>query len=147
MPYANAKSMTRAWLAETFPTARVATRIPSNLMDLFSGEGAVNAVIVVGRIGGSIRDYVLDDASIDITCFSPGDGSTTLETAVDDVAEEVRAALLWQFNNAQVSGGVVRGVTETSAPKQIPYDNTNVRRSEASYRITVRSVPTEGVPA
>lgn len=147
MPYANAKALTRAWLATAFPSARVVTRIPSNLLDLFHGQGAVNLVIVVGRIGGSVRDYVFDDANIDITCFSPGDGSSTLETDVDDKAELVRAALLWHMRAASLAGGVVADVTENSAPKQVPYDNTNVRRSEASYRITVKSVPTEGVPA
>lgn len=139
MPYANAKSLVRLWLSEQFPTARVVTRIPSNLE-------SVCPLIVVGRIGGSVRAFVLDDANIDITCFDVGDSSSR-ETAVDDFAESVRAALLWQMPGAALAGGVVCSVLENTAPRQVPYDNTNVRRSEASYRITVKSVPTEGVPA
>lgn len=139
MPYANAKAVVRSWLAGQFPTARVVTRIPANLEN-------VCPLIVVGRIGGSVRDYVLDDAQIDVTCFAKGDAST-IETAVDDFAEQVRAALLWLLPGASAAGGTVLSVAESSAPKQVPYDNTNLRRSEASYRITIRSVPTEGVPA
>ena len=37
-------------------------------------------------------------------------------------------------------------VSTINAPRWVPYDNTDLRRFVASYRITVRSVPIEGVP-
>jgi hypothetical protein len=124
----SAESLVRGWLAEQFTPTRVVTELPANL-------GDVVPVIQVTRFGGSDDVIVLDNAHIDVDTFAATrDDARTL-------AEQVRTALRLHLPGVTTGGGVVTSVTTMSAPRWVPYDNTNLRRFVASYRITIHSVP------
>jgi hypothetical protein len=115
---------------------RVVTELPAGL-------GAVVAdtpVIQVTRFGGSDSLLVLDDANIDVDTFG------TTREAARSLGELVRSALRFDILGVSQDGGFVCAVSTINAPRWVPYDNTDLRRFVASYRITVRSVPIEGVP-
>ena len=129
-PLAEAETLVRGWLATQFPTPtyRVVTELPANLAD-------VVPVIQVTRFGGADRFTVLDDANIDVDTFgATRDGARNLGGLV-------RSALILHLPGVQTGGGIVTAVSTISAPRWVPYDNTNLRRFVASYRITIHSVP------
>ena len=133
-PLADAETLVRGWLATQFPapTYRVVTETPADL-------GAV-PTIVVGRIGGSSQDITLDNARVDITTFADTSGSSARANA-RALAAQVRTALMYHLPGQVTGGGAVTRVAEESAYHYVPYDNTNLRRFEATYRITIHSIP------
>lgn len=134
VPLADAETLVRGWLATQFPSPayRVVTESPADL-------GAV-PTIVVGRIGGSSPVVTIDAARIDITCFDAIDGTAPRQKA-RSLAAQVRTALMYHLPGQVTGGGAVQSVAEESAYHFVPYDNTNVRRFEATYRITIHSIP------
>ena len=143
MPLVAAEPLIRGWLADHFGEGyRVVTELPASLAD-------ETPVIQVTRFGGADDLYVLDAANIDIDVFDgPHDGLTARENS-RALAERVRSALRFNLPGYIPEGGgaLVATVSTISAPRWVPYDNTELRRFVASYRITIRSVPVEGVPA
>ena len=124
----------RGWLAAQFSPIRVVTELPASL-------GTVVPVIQVTRFGGSDRSYVLDDANLDVDYFDGAhDGLSARENARTG-AEKVRAALLLHLPGYAANGAAVTAVDTINAPRWVPYDNTDLRRFVASYRITIHSVP------
>lgn len=134
-PLADAETLVRGWLATQFPspTYRVVTETPADL-------GAV-PTIVVGRIGGSSSGITTDAANIDITTFDTERGGNSARANARSLAAQVRTALMYHLPGQVTGGGAVQSVSEISAYHFVPYDNTSLRRFEATYRITIRSVP------
>jgi len=125
---AAAESVIRAWLAQQFPNARVVTETPADLVDVLP-------CIRVERFGGSDDVYTLDVANIDVDCYD------ATREAARSLAEDVRTALRLSAEGQSVNGALIAQVTTISAPTWTPYDNTNLRRFTASYRIAIRSIP------
>ncbi len=143
MPLAEVEPLLRHWLAGHFGAGyRVVTELPAELGVVV----AATPLILVTRFGGSDELLVLDDANVDVDTFDVAhDGSTARENA-RTLAERVRSALRFTLIGASQDNGFVAAVSTINAPRWVPYDNTDLRRFVASYRITVRSVPIEGVP-
>ena len=138
MPLVAAESVVRNWLATHFGSGyRVVTELPANLATVV----AATPVIQVTRFGGSDDLLVLDAANIDVDTFGLS------RDAARSLGELVRSALRFNIVGATQDGGFVAAVSTINAPRWVPYDNTDLRRFVASYRITIRSVPSEGVPA
>ena len=127
-PLADAETLVRGWLATQFPGVRVVTEVPANLAD-------VVPLIQVSRFGGSDDTIVTDAANIDVDTF----GATRDEAR--SLGGQVRSALRLHLPGYAAGGGAVQSVTTISAPRWVPYDNTNLRRFVASYRITIHSIP------
>lgn len=127
-PLVSAETFVRTWLAAQFPAPiRVVTELPADL-------GAVQTIQVT-RFGGSDDFLTLDAANIDVDTFAATrDASRTL-------AEQVRTALRLHLPGYATGGAGVQSVSTISAPRSVPYDNTNLRRFVASYRITIHSIP------
>lgn len=123
-----AESFVRNWLATQFPAARVVTETPANL-------GEALPVIEVTRFGGSDDVIVLDSANIDIDVYA------ATRDAARTLGEQVRTALRLHLPGYASAGAAVQSVTTISAPRSVPYDNTNLRRFNAAYRITIHSIP------
>lgn len=133
----SAESLVRGWLATQFPSPiRVVTELPADL--------AASQVIQVTRFGGSDDLLVLDTANIDIDVYAAATntvGGASSRSAAETLAEQVRTALRLHLPGVSTGGGFVASVTTISAPRWVPYDNTALRRFVASYRITIRSIP------
>jgi hypothetical protein len=137
VPLVAAESVVRNWLAGHFGAGyRVVTELPAGL----GAVVAVTPVIQVTRFGGSDDLLVLDDANIDVDTFDVGRDKARA------LGELVRSALRFDLPGVSQDGGFVAAVSTINAPRWVPYDNTDLRRFVASYRITVRSIPIEGVP-
>lgn len=128
MPLAVAELVVRTYLAGQFPAARVVTETPSNLAD-------VVPCIEVGRFGGGDGVWTLDVANIDIDVYHSS------RAAALDYAEQVRTSLRLHAEGQEVNGALIAQVATLSAPKWVPYDDTNIRRINAAYRIAIRSIP------
>ena len=138
MPYAPAESVIRNWLAAYLGAGyRVVTELPADLATVC----ATTPVAQVTRFGGSDDLLVLDSANVDVDTF----GLT--RSAARDFGEKCRAGLRFMAPGAVQDGAFIATVSTINAPRWVPYDNTDLRRFVASYRITIRSVPSEGVPA
>lgn len=116
----------RTWLAAAFPSCRVVTETPSNL-------ATVLPLIHVERIGGAEFEPTIDDARMDVAYF----GATRDAAAVG--AEAVRIAMLWNLPGQTVGGSVVLSVATLSAPVWTPYDNTTLRRFDATYQVRLKT--------
>lgn len=121
-----AEKAIRDWLAARFPAARVVTETPSDLAEVLP-------CIKVNRIGGNSTIPTIDNAHVDVEYF----GSTRDEARGG--AESVRRAFETELPGVTVGGNVVLAVTEIQSPTWAPYDNTNVRRFDATYRISLHT--------
>lgn len=128
MPLIVAELVVRNYLAGQFPAARVVTETPGNLAD-------VVPCIEITRYGGGDDVYTLDVANLDVDVYHSS------RAAALDYAEQVRTSLRLHAEGQQVNGALIAQVATLSAPKWVPYDNTNIRRISASYRIAIRSIP------
>jgi hypothetical protein len=138
MPFAPAESVIRNWLAGYLGAGfRVVTELPADLATVV----ASTPVAQVTRFGGSDSLPVLDAANVDVDTFGLS------RAAARDFGEQVRGGLLFEMPGSVQDGAFIAAVSTINAPRWVPYDNTNLRRFVASYRITIRSVPIEGVPA
>jgi hypothetical protein len=106
----------------------VVTETPANLADVLP-------VIEVTRFGGSDEVIVLDSANIDVDVYA------ATRDAARTLGEQVRTALRLHLPGYASAGAAVQSVTTISAPRWVPYDNTNLRRFNAAYRITIHSIP------
>lgn len=138
--YVAAESVIRTLLATAFNgVARVVTELPANL------EGSL-PLIEVERIGGaSSFPALLDWPRMDVWCYAAPSGTAgqpdyvSARAAARDLAERARAALLFQLPGQSAVGGFVATVTEQQAPVWRPFDNTDVRRFQATYSFAIRS--------
>lgn len=84
----------------------------------------------VGRVAGG-DDRFTDYAIMDVEVFASTRG------AAYDLSEAIRAWVLSAPHRVADVGIIDKGFTEV-APRSLPWDNENVRRRGATYRISVR---------
>lgn len=125
--YADVELLLGTWIT-TQTGIRCLNVLPADLI------GDVPLVQVV-RYGGADDNLTLDEAAVDIDCY------TTDRTASFQLAEQVRSAVRLRLPGYHTAAGTVADVQTVVGPSWRPYDNTNVCRVGASYRVTVHSVP------
>lgn len=118
------EKVTRDWLDAQFPAARVVTETPADLE-------ANLPVIKVQGLGGP-RKLVLGRAAVDVECYA------ATKDAARDLAGDVSDALTYRMHGL-VGGSVVTHV-QGAMPDWRPYDNPNVRRYGAIYRIYLKDL-------
>ena len=105
--------------------------------DLPAGDALAAAlpVIRVTRVSGEDSDYRLDHPIIDVDVFAATRAdASTLSRQVQDL---LRNHL--PFEDAVQPTGVVTAVGTVVGPRWLPDSNTNLRRFQASYEITVHA--------
>jgi hypothetical protein len=128
--FADVEKLVIAWLAASFPDAYPCAETPAD--PVFT---ECLPIIEVTRIGGSDTDQgAVDQATIDVECYAAD------RNAASVLADNVRAALRNQMPGFRGIEGSVLAVDTLSAPAWRPYDNTDVRRFGATYRITVHAL-------
>lgn len=93
--------------------------------------------LTAAGVKGFLRIALVDDpddsitraAIVDIDCFA-----TTRRVAYD-VSQKVRGILM---SARSVDGMVIDSLRTVSGPKRVPWDNSNIRRLLATYRISTR---------
>lgn len=131
----SAELYVRGWLAARFPTWRVVTEMPKNLID-------VVPLLHVARFGGFNRGPALDVAVIDVDAFNLAtSGVEDPRNDVRDMSEQVRSALFVELPGYTVDHTTVTGVHTSAAPVFKPYDNTNLRRFGGTYTVYVKPSP------
>jgi hypothetical protein len=118
-----------SWLKAAFPTARLCTETPADLVDVLP-------VLQVVGIGGTGDRFQFDEPRADVDVFGASrDAARTL-------AQQVRASLLEDLPGQMVDGAMVLSTKEFMSPVWTPYDNTAVRRFTLSVglRLHTRSL-------
>lgn len=122
MEYAPAELLIRDWLNTRFAPARVVTETPADL-------ASVLPCIQVSVFGGGDDVAGIDDTNFDIDYFAAD------RTTARAGAESVRGALRFELPGQQLDTAFVLELLTISKPSYVPYDNPNLRRFVASYRI------------
>lgn len=105
--------------------------------DLPTGDALTAAlpVIRVTRVSGEESDYRLDHPIVDVDVFAADrGGASTLARQVQDL---LRNHL--PYEDAVQPTGVVTAVGTVVGPRWLPDSNTNLRRFQASYEITLHA--------
>lgn len=89
----------------------------------------------VQRIAGADPIITLDQAVVTVDVFAADRASAHV------LAEQIRTDFRTNLTGYRFGGGTVALVETASGPSWIPYDNTNLRRYTAAYRVTVHSAP------
>lgn len=124
--YADVERLLVALLPGLTGGVRACTDLPADLLQVLP-------VVQVARIGGTDSSVSLDVATVDVDSYAAS------RQAANELAGQVRHALLFALPGAAAAGGVVTRVQTLSAPAWRPYDNTTLRRVGASYQLTVRA--------
>lgn len=111
-----------SWLQARYPTARVVTELPADLV------GSLPVIQVVGIGGrheghawnGSPADFASPNVDLDIFAATRSDAR--------DLAMQIHKDLLTVLPGQTVNGAGVLEVVSILSPLWTPYDNTNVRR-------------------
>lgn len=127
MAYIDVELLLTTWIHAT-RGVKCVTELPSNLADVLP-------VVQVQRIAGADVELTLDQAVVDIDVYAADRASARL------LADQVRHDMRLNLHGYTGGGGVVALVEVASGPHWLPYDNTNLRRYQASYRVTVHSAP------
>lgn len=113
-----------AWLTQDIPgLAGVAPETPPSLETKLP-------FVQVSRLTGPDDGFRLDYPSVDVTAWAP----TRLAAA--QLAEQVRESILRLWRHGVYRGAVVTDVEIRPGPRWLPYDNTAVRRYQATYHLT-----------
>lgn len=107
---------------------RTVTEIPSDL-------AAELPLAQVQRIAGADTIITLDQAIVDVDVFAVDRASAHV------LAEQIRTDFRTNLTGYRFGGGTVALVETITGPGWLAYDNTNLRRYTASYRVTVHSAP------
>lgn len=113
-----------AWLSQDLsPSVPVTTETPPEL------EQAV-PLVQVARIFGDDDAFRLDYPGVDVTAWASD------RLAAARLADRVRDSIirLWRHQGA-FNGAVVTSVEIRPGPRWLPYDNTQVRRYQATYHL------------
>lgn len=116
-----------ALLADFLPTAgfpKVLREVPPNLTHAVP-------LVTVTRFGGADRNVVIDQPVVQLDVFA-----ATADRA-EELAEELRTAMLIKLPRHEFSGAVVCGVATFAGPQLMPWASTNVWRVSARYQVTV----------
>lgn len=127
MTYLDVEALLVAWIAAR-KGCRTCTELPADL-------AAEVPLVQVHRIAGSDLVLSLDQAIVDIDVFH------TDKTAAHLLAEQIRTDMRLNLVGYRSGGGVVANVETVSGPIHLSYENTNVRRYTAAFRVTVHSAP------
>ncbi len=122
-PYADVERILVPWLGSQC-SCRVVTDLPANL------ERQV-PLLQIQRVGGADARPGLDFVGLDVDAYGPNRGSAV------SLAENARHALRFVLPGTQIDGAVFTRVDTTEAPAFRPYDNTDLRRFGATYRLIV----------
>jgi len=125
-PYADIEELIGGWLSQACG-CRVLTDLPADLQQQVP-------LLQINRYGGADVAPGLDVALLDVDAFGP-DRSTAVT-----YAERARRALRFDLPNTQIGYSVFTQVLTIEAPSYRPYDNTDLRRIGATYRLTIHNV-------
>lgn len=114
-----------AWLGPRYSAAVVAAEIDN---DLFGDL----PVIQVARVDGDDDGVRLDRALVDVDVYAASRG------AASTLARQIRRDLLDNLRGTKTTKAVFGLTSTVSAPGWRPYENTNLRRSGATYEIYLR---------
>lgn len=132
--YVDVEQLLIGWLADV-TDLRVVTELPVNI---------TAPTVQVATIGGAETSPATDRASVDVDVFVPpsSEGEPDLETA-QDLAAWIRTLVLRELPGYTASIGAVRATVLTSAslsrPVRRPFDESGMRRVNASYTLLVAS--------
>ncbi len=126
LPYVDIERVLVGWLGSRL-NCRVVTDLPANLAQQVP-------LLQIGRYGGADIAPGLDVVDLDVDAYGPDRGSAV------SLAEKARHALRFTLPNQQINGAVFARVNTIDAPSFRPYDNTDLRRFGASYRLYVHIV-------
>lgn len=104
---------------------RCVTDLPADMTSL--------PIVQVVRFAGADEVMTLDQAAVDIDVFH------TDRAAAHALADLIRRDIRFDLPGYMLGGAVVANTETISGPKWLPYDNTNLRRNQSSYRVTVHS--------
>lgn len=107
-----------------------------NAVQTTPAEMADTVVIRVLRVGGG-DDGITDRALVDVTVFAPKYAQAR------EVAEQVRQRMLAAGGKkvpttSRPSGVLIDRCVTATGPQEIPYDNPELRRKPATYRVELR---------
>lgn len=122
--FPDAEALAVSWLAPKVGV-RVATKIPNPRPETF---------IRVVRVGGTIRDLIIDSPMLVFECWAPD------EIAASSLARVARAHV---FSMAQeiVSGSWVYAVRDIAGPQSFPDPVTDTPRYQFTVQIDTRGMP------
>ena len=89
----------------------------------------------VRRIAGGDLTLTLDAVIVDVDVYAADRASAHV------LAEQIRTDFRTNLTGYRFGGGTVARVETINGPYWVPYDNTNLRRYTAAYRVTVHSAP------
>lgn len=122
-----------AWLKSAFGSngVRVVTELPAKLLEACP-------LLMVNGIGGSDTDHILDDARIDVSAFA------ATRSAARTLARQAKDSLRFDCPGRPLTtpdGRVfISEINTNSLPKWVPYDDTDVRRFEATYQVILHTL-------
>ena len=132
--YADVEQLLIGWLADV-TDLRVVGELPVQVAE---------PTVQVGAIGGAETSPATDRVSVDVDVFVPADadGEPRLETA-QDLGQWLRTLILRDLpGHTATVGGVKATVISArglSRPVRRPYDESGLRRVQASYSLLVAS--------
>lgn len=124
--YADAEQFLLGFLEDQRPDVRGCTELPATLT-------AALPLWQVDRIGGSDVEPGIDQATLDLEAFAAS------RPAAKILAEDARELIRFKLPGYSNQFGTALRVETISGPSWRPYDNTNVRRVGATYRITIHA--------
>lgn len=132
--YADVEQLVIDWLAGQ-TDLRVVAELPVDITE---------PTVQIAAIGGTEVNAAADRASIDVDVFVPAasDGEPDLETAQDLAAEIRRLFLRVLPGHTATVGGLRATVLRTaglSRPVRRPFDESGIRRVNASYTVLTAS--------
>ncbi len=129
--YRDVETLLCGWLKTTLHVDSVIPELPYNLE-------FVLPTIAVERFGGADDTITLDQANVDVDVFHVS------RAAAKTLAEQVRKALrvtlpATTFADVTLGSVTVSRVQTISAPSIAPWDNSQLRRATAAYRISLHA--------
>lgn len=112
------------WLEASIEDITASTETPSDLDTRLPW-------LLVRRVGGPYDGYRLDQPTVDIAVYD------STAPAASAIAAQVQVLLHEQLARNKTGTVVVSRVQTVTGPHWVPYDNPNMRRYEATYRLTV----------
>lgn len=112
------------WLEASIEDITASTETPADLDTQLPWLQVVS-------LGGPYDGFRLDRPTVDVAAFA----ATGPEASA--LAAQVQVLLHEQFARAKTGTAVVSRVQTITGPHWVPYDNHNLRRYEATYRLTV----------
>ena len=118
------------WLSDQL-NLRVVTELPPDL----EAPETLPIVQVEEAIGPGESDPGIDLCDVDIDAYGPDRASTK------DLAERIRALVMYDLPGLVFDAGAtsINRTRTLRKPSRLPYDDSDLRRFGAGYRITVHS--------